>query len=92
MRSIDSMIVDGVLLKKEIKAKIQIQLNLTRNDKLVECAQMLLKSYKLVNINIRASLHRYESNEQIVDMVEEMIEDYIELSNTVEMLFTLRGR
>lgn len=92
MRTVDSMIVDGVILKRELKNKIKIKLNLLRNEKLAEAALKLMKDYKILNVNIRASLHRHESDEKIVDFVESMVEDYIEFADMLDMLFQMRKK
>jgi DNA gyrase/topoisomerase IV subunit A len=90
MRSIDSMIVDGVSLKRELKEKIRVKLNLLRNERLAEVAMKLLKDHKILQVNIRASLSRHEKDETVVEYVEEMIEDYLEFSESVDMLFKMR--
>ena len=90
MRTIDSIIVEAIILKKQLKEKIAIKVNLLKNDKLSTETARILREYKVYTINIRGALSRVEMNPVVVEYVEGLIEDYIEFVDSIDSLFNSR--
>lgn len=90
MRTIDSIIVEAIILKKKLKERIKIKVNLLKNENLSNETERILREYKVYTINIRGALSRVEGNPVVVNYVEELIEDYIEFVDSIEAMFSSR--